>query len=148
MKRHKYCLITVLVTLSMLLGLTSCGKDPDRSPPAGRSRWRCAAPIPRASRLRPRQGPRSPGRCPHRLPDGCCTDGASVWFLSRPGENQAPVLCRVPLDGGEAETLAEYQPREGDEDLPLSVHSQDLFLIGQIDRPVSIHSHAVEEHGL
>ena len=47
---------------------------------------------------------------------GCCTDGESIWYLAIPGEDEAPVLCRVPLDGGEAEVLAEYQaPMEGGE---------------------------------
>ena len=40
---------------------------------------------------------------------GCCTDGESIWYLAIPEENAAPVLCRVSLDGGEAEALAEYQ---------------------------------------
>lgn len=40
---------------------------------------------------------------------GCCTDGKSIWYLAIPGEDEAPVLCRVPLDGGEAEVLTEYQ---------------------------------------
>ena len=105
MKRHKYCLITVLVTLSMLLGLTSCGKDTEKKPEKLAFQ---AAPY--------YTGEDIPAPVTAGALDGCCTDGASVWFLSRPGENQAPVLCRVPLDGGEAETLAEYQPPEGDED--------------------------------
>lgn len=40
---------------------------------------------------------------------GCCTDGKSIWYLAIPGEDEAPVLCRVPLDGGKAEVLTEYQ---------------------------------------
>lgn len=40
---------------------------------------------------------------------GCCTDGKSIWYLAIPGEDEAPVLCRVPLDGGEAKVLEAYQ---------------------------------------
>lgn len=40
---------------------------------------------------------------------GCCTDGKSIWYLAVPGEDAAPVLCRVPLDGGEAKVLEAYQ---------------------------------------
>ena len=105
MKTRMHRLIAVLVTLSMLLGLTSCGKDTEKKPEKLAFQ---AAPY--------YTGEDIPAPVTAGALDGCCTDGASVWFLSRPGENQAPVLCRVPLDGGEAETLAEYQPPEGDED--------------------------------
>ena len=45
---------------------------------------------------------------------GCCTDGKSIWYLTVPAEDAPAVLCRVPLDGGEAEALPEYQsPVEG-----------------------------------
>ncbi len=40
---------------------------------------------------------------------GCCTDGQSIWYLAAQEEDAPPVLCRAPLDGGEAEQLAEYQ---------------------------------------
>lgn len=46
---------------------------------------------------------------------GCCTDGEkSIWYLTVPAEDAPAVLCRIPLDGGEAEALPEYQsPVEG-----------------------------------
>lgn len=45
---------------------------------------------------------------------GCCTDGKSIWYLTVPAEDAPAVLCRIPLDGGEAEALPEYQsPVEG-----------------------------------
>ena len=40
----------------------------------------------------------------------CCTDRKSIWYLSEPGEDAGPVLCRVPLDGTDSELLPEYQP--------------------------------------
>ncbi|MBD5149454.1 MAG: hypothetical protein HDT18_03585 [Oscillibacter sp.] len=48
--------------------------------------------------------------------EGSCTDGKNIWFLVTPETEAPPVLCRVPLDGGEAEILADYRLPEVNED--------------------------------
>lgn len=95
-------MIAALLALVLVLGLTACRKGEDKT--ADLAFQTAPYYIQEEMPL--------PADCGELI--GCCTDGKNIWYLAIPGEDEAPVLCRVPLDGGEAEILAEYQaPMEG-----------------------------------
>ena len=91
-------LLAVLLVLALVLGLTACGGEKERKM-AELAFQTAPYYIQEEMALPLENGELS----------GCCTDGESIWYLAIPEENAAPVLCRVSLDGGEAEALAEYQ---------------------------------------
>ena len=96
-------LTAVLLAASLALGLAGCGKD-DRKKTADLVFQ--TAPYYAQEDM--------PTAAPAGMLLGCCTDGESIWYLSEPGEDAAPVLCRVPLDGSASEILPDYQAPEKD----------------------------------
>ena len=91
-------LLAVLLALALVLGLTACGGEKERK--MAELAFQTAPYYIQEEMALPLEN----GEL-----TGCCTDGKSIWYLAIPEENAAPVLCRVSLDGGEAEALAEYQ---------------------------------------
>ena len=87
-----------LLALAILLGLMGCSKDGDQK---------------KAELVFPASLYYAVEESPQAVESGelagCCTDRESIWYLVIPEEDAAPVLCRAPVDGGEAEVLAEYQ---------------------------------------
>ncbi|MBD5160491.1 MAG: hypothetical protein HDT14_00420 [Oscillibacter sp.] len=87
-----------LLVLALALGLTGCGKDGEQK---------------KADLVFPSSLYYAVEEMPQPVESGelagCCTDRESIWYLVIPEEDAEPVLCRVPLDGGEAEVLTEYQ---------------------------------------
>ena len=89
-------IIALLLAFALLLGLTGCKKEEDTAKLAFQT-----APYYTQEEM--------PLRVESGELAGCCTDGKSIWYLTIPGEDDAPVLCRVSPDSGEAELLAEYR---------------------------------------
>ena len=91
-------LLAVLLAMALVLGLTACGGEKERK--MAELAFQTAPYYIQEEMALPLEN----GEL-----TGCCTDGESIWYLAIPEENAAPVLCRVSLDGGEAEALAEYK---------------------------------------
>lgn len=102
MNKRIYRLAAALLVLTLALGLAGCG---DREKKLADLAFQTS---PYYS-LEEKPLPVEAGEL-----QGCCTDGKSIWYLTVPAEDAPAVLCRIPLDGGEAEVLPEYQsPVEG-----------------------------------
>ncbi len=99
MKQYIRCWTAALLALLMAASMTACGKNGQEKTASlafHTSPYYTQEGIPTAAET---------GELA-----GCCTDGVSIWYLVIPAEGASPVLCRVPLDGGTAEVLLEYQP--------------------------------------
>lgn len=109
MKRNHF--LAVLMALVLAAGLAGCGKNGEsrREAPAfqsARSYTGEDIPLPvEAGKLH-----------------GSCTDGTTIYFLVTPEGETEPVLCRAPLDGGEALRMEEFRGEGYD--------FRDLFLDG------------------
>ncbi len=98
MKEKRLLAVLLVLALALVLGLTACGGEKERK--MAELAFQTAPYYIQEEMALPLEN----GEL-----TGCCTDGESIWYLAIPEEGAAPVLCRVSLDGGEAEALAEYQ---------------------------------------
>ncbi len=113
-KRVIHRIITLLLAVSLLPGLTACGRGKEETA------------VPLAFQAAPSYIaediplPKDTGEL-----FGSCTDGKSIWFLVAAGE-EAARLYRTDLAEGTVEALPEYRPPETPEVASTSRYGPDL----------------------